>query len=931
MRSIQQFFLPFKICLFVAAFLSFTSCSKQQKLTTETVWPEITSQTKPWTRWWWMGNAVSKPEIERQLILLADAGFGGVEITPIYGAKGYEDQYIDFLSDGWMEMLEYTIVKADSLGMGVDMNLGTGWPFGGPQISPEFASSRLILQHYEVKKGEPLSEKILIKEPRQVPEDVYLLAVVAYFRSGRISDLSGNVSEDGSLKWIPQEDCEIVAAFNGKTRQTVKRAAPGGTGWTLDHFSKEALDVYLARFDSAFAKIHKKPRAFFNDSYEVYGSTGTKNILEEFEKRRGYDLRDHLPSMNASDTSDMAKRIQSDYRETFGELLLDEFTKPWTAWSSNHSSKTRNQAHGSPANIIDLYAVADIPECETFGSSYFPIPGLRRDSADIRPVDPDPVMLKFATSAANVYGKPLASSETFTWLGEHFKVALSQCKPELDQVFLSGVNHVFFHGTTYSPETAGWPGWLFYASVEFVPNNSFWPHLKGLNQYIARTQSVLQSGVADNDLLLYWPVYDIWHTSGRPDMQISIHNIDEWLHPTAFYKESTRLMSDGFLTDFATDNMLKAMSTKDGLLNAGGGNYKTLVIPSCDKLPLETLQEITDLAKNGATIIFQSLPNDVPGYHDLDNRRTAFHDILNNLQFENVNGLQVVNVGTGKILLSSDIAKALKAQNIHGEPLAATGLKFVRRSADGDIYYFLVNHSANAIDQPVALKADKKSVILMNPDNGQIGLLEAEANGQYRIQLESGQSVILRCTDKETAGMATWKSVENTRRTLELAGPWKISFADGGPALPKDTVLKTLTGWTNLAHEDYVNFSGTGIYETRFTIDGEPADEYLLDLGKVAESASVWINDREVGILWSIPFQARVGGFLKSGENSIKIEVANLMANRIRYKDRQGVEWRRFHEINFVNIDYEPFDASSWEPMLSGLFGPVRIVTMEEE
>jgi hypothetical protein len=911
--------------------LGITSCEKKTNLSTETIWPEITAQAKPWTRWWWMGNAVSMPEIKRQLILLADAGFGGVEITLIYGAMGFEDQYIQYLSDEWMEMLEFTIINADSLGMGVDMNLGTGWPFGGPQITPDDASSRLILQKYEVKKGERPSEKIVITEPRQVPEDVTLLAVVAYGADGNTEDLTNLVQNDGTLAWEAKTDCKIVALFNGKTRQTVKRAAPGGAGWTLDHFSKESLDVYLARFDSAFAKIHKNPRAFFNDSYEVYGSTGTKNILEEFEKRRGYDLREHLLHMDTSDTSDLAKRIQSDYRETFSELLLDEFTKPWTAWSNLHGAKTRNQAHGSPGNIIDLYAAADIPECETFGSSFFPIPGLRRDSADIRPVDPDPVMLKFATSAANIYGKPLASSETFTWLGEHFKVALSQCKPELDQVFLSGVNHVFYHGTTYSPESAGWPGWLFYASVEFVPTNSFWPHLKGLNQYIARTQSVLQAGVADNDLLVYWPVYDNWHTSDKPDMQISIHNIDEWLHPTAFYKESTRLMNDGFLADFATDNMLMAMSTKSGFLNAGGGNYKILIVPTCDKLPLETLQEMIRLANDGATIIFQSLPKDMPGFYDLDNRRTVFHEILNNLQFENVNDVQIAKTGKGKILLAADIKRALNTLKIHGEPLATSELKFVRRFADGDIYYFLVNHTPNTIDQPFALNADKKSVILMNPYNGQVGLMAADANGQYRIQLESGQSVILRCTDKELTNIAPWKNIENTEDGIELTGPWKISFADGGPILPRDTVVTSPTYWTNLAHEDYVNFSGTGIYETSFTVDGEPADEYLLDLGKVAESARVWINDREAGILWSIPFQARVGKFLKSGENSIKIEVANLMANRIRYTDRQGMEWRRFHEINFVNIDYAPFDASVWEPMPSGLFGPARIVTIKEE
>src|SRR5690606_20522942 len=227
---------------------------------------------------------------------------------------------------------------------------------------------------------------------------------------------------------------------------------------------------------------------------------------------------------------------------------------------------TKNQAHGSPGNLIDLYAAVDIPEVETFGSSFFPIPGLRRDSADIRNVDPDPIMLKFASSAAAITGKRLVSSETFTWLTEHFKTALSQCKPEVEQAFLAGVNHVFYHGITYSPEDVAWPGWLFYASVNFVPDNSWWPHLQGLNQYIERVQSVVQAGKPDNELLLYWPVFDNWDDPKGDLMQFTVHNIDKWLHPTPFYEEATRLQQHGYAVDFISDDLLSRASVSGGLI-----------------------------------------------------------------------------------------------------------------------------------------------------------------------------------------------------------------------------------------------------------------------------------------------------------------------------------------------------------------------------
>lgn len=91
------------------------------------------------------------------------------------------------------------------------------------------------------------------------------------------------------------------------------------------------------------------------------------------------------------------------------------------------------------------------------------------------------------------------------------------------------------------------------------------------------------------------------------------------------------------------------------------------------------------------------------------------------------------------------------------------------------------------------------------------------------------------------------------------------------------------------------------------------------------ESARVWVNGQEVGFAFGIPFTLDITDFLRNGTNEIRIEVANLMANRIRYLDQQGITWRNYHEINFVNIDYGPFDASGWEIMPSGLEGPVNI------
>ena len=67
-----------------------------------------------------------------------------MEICPIYGAKGTEERYLEFLSPKWMEMLAHTVAEAYRLGMGVDLTTGTGWPFGGPWVTADEASSRVF-------------------------------------------------------------------------------------------------------------------------------------------------------------------------------------------------------------------------------------------------------------------------------------------------------------------------------------------------------------------------------------------------------------------------------------------------------------------------------------------------------------------------------------------------------------------------------------------------------------------------------------------------------------------------------------------------------------------------------------------------------------------------------------------------------------------
>ncbi|HEX6924173.1 MAG TPA: glycosyl hydrolase, partial [Longimicrobiaceae bacterium] len=416
-------------------------------------WPEITREAKPWTRWWWLGSAVDSANLTRELEELARVGFGGVEVTSIYGIKGQEDRHIPYFSDRWIAMLGHAAAEANRLGMGLDMPPGSGWKMGGPEVPLELASRSLRF----------------------------------------VAD----TAPSGAVTW----SVEIR-----NNNEQVKRPAPGGEGNVVDVLSEKAVAAY---FDYFGGKLERPPegivRSFFHDSYE-YSGDGSAELFDFFAERRGYDLREYAAALAGEGDPETVARVRSDYRQTMDEMLLEHLIGPFTDWAHQHGSLTRNQAHGSPGNILDLYAASDIPETEIFG----PLDGS----------DADPLISKFASSAAHVAGKPRASAESMTWLGEHWTVSLNDVKQAVDGLFVSGINHVFFHGTAYSPDDATWPGWLFYASTQFNDRNAFWRDIPALNQYIARVQSVMQSGVPDNDVLLYWPIWDNWHDAAgrRPRM-----------------------------------------------------------------------------------------------------------------------------------------------------------------------------------------------------------------------------------------------------------------------------------------------------------------------------------------------------------------------------------------------------------------------------
>ncbi len=906
------------------------SCTNNNKANTE--WPKVTTEAKPFTRWWWLGSDVNKKDLSYNLEEMSKAGIGGVEITPIYGVKNREEHYIDYLSPKWMEMLSFTESEAKRLGMKVDMNNGTGWPFGGPDVSIEDAATKAIFKEYKLKAGEQLTEYIIISDEKQ-KDFAKLNQLIAYTEDGKNINLTKQVSANGKLNWTATNNSKLIALFVGKTLQKVKRAAPGGKGYVLNHFDKEAVKRYLRKFDKAFAQNNTPfPNSFFNDSYEVYGADWTANLLNEFEKRRDYKLQDYFPELLAKGENELSIRVINDYRETIGELLSENFTQVWTEWAHSNGATTKNQAHGSPANLIDLYAAVDIPECESFGISNFNIPGLRKDSI-CKNNDGDPTTLKYASSAANITGKKYCSSETFTWLTEHFRTSLSQCKPEIDQMFTSGVNHVYFHGSTYSPENADWPGWKFYASVDMSPTNSIWKDAPAFFQYITRIQSFLQEGYSDNDFLYYLPIYDIW--KGEKDnyfTTFAIHGMRERL--PNFCEGVEKVMDLGYGLDYISDNFVTSTQAKDGALQTiGGTKYKALILPAVNLIPTETLKKVIELAKQGATIIFtEHYPNNVPGLSNLKAKQAEFNDAISQLpKIKSFHKVSINKLGKGKIITGHNYADILSKTSAKNEEFVSNyGGQLIRKNNSDGHHYFMTMLQNNTINNWVTLGINAKSAMFFNPMTGEKGKAALRnKNGQTQVymQIKPGQSIILKTFNKNISINEKWSYYESEKNII-LSNPWQLSFIDSKPAIKERFTLNKLNSWTELNNDTLKINMGTASYSSTFNLNHKDNREYILNLGDVRESAQIKINGQNVDTLFAVPFETNISKFLKEGKNKIEIMVTNLPANRIANLDRRNVEWRIFQEINFVSITYKKTFFNTWELLPSGLLGPVTIREM---
>jgi hypothetical protein len=864
------------------------------------------TDARPMMRWWWFGPAVTKPELQKELDTMRGAGIGGVEIQPVYPlmlddeSKGIKN--LSYLSPEFLDAVSFANQTARTLGLRVDITLGSGWPYGGPKTTLALAAGRLKVVSLPIT-----SEQVT---PPTLAEGESLIASFAVDgplgsfdpSTARRIDSTGRSSLPTLGNWT------ALFFIASHTRQTVKRPAYGAEGYVLDHFARAAIDEHLNDVATPLLRAfgNQPPTSVFSDSLEVYGADWTQNLPAEFLKRRGYDLIAHLPYLLAN--TPQAEAVRHDWGLTLSDLMREKYLAPVRDFAEAHGTQFRSQTYGEPAVTLADEAVPNLPEGEGPQWNAFSF-------------------TRWASSASHLYDRNITSAETWTWLhSPAFRATPLDMKAEADRMFLLGVNQIVGHGYPYSPPAAGEPGWSLYAAAVFNSHNPWFPVMPDVMRYLQRVSWLLRQGKPANDIAILLPEDDS-QAAFRPG-HVSI--TDEMKK-----RISTELMSaildSGYNVDYIDATTIDKLDTIP---------YPVLIVPPTDRIPLSTYKKIANYGTlSGKVIALAKTPSLGPGFKDEGD--SAEIAALSQRIFR-----QSGHVG---VLLNKigELANALH-QALPPDLDAAgktTGLGFIHRKLlDSDVY-FAVNTSNQPIEASIHFRAKRTFIESWDPESGCI--LQAARTDRLPLTLapyESRIFVLSNSADQEPMTQCPDvlpPSAQEMKQREDLNDGWQIRFADS----EQPQQLKKLVSWTEL--DERKNFSGEAVYTRSFTIDPLhpllPASKLLLDFGTgtatvdtrpanapgmhalldppIREAAIIFVNGKRVGSLWHPPYRIDISSFVHPGENRIEVHVYNTAINIL-----SGQPARDYSALNAkYGKRFEPQDMDNLRPIPSGLLGPILL------
>jgi hypothetical protein len=434
--------------------------------------------------------------------------------------------------------------------------------------------------------------------------------------------------------------------------------------------------------------------------------------------------------------------------------------------------------------------------------------------------------------------------------------------------------------------------------------------------------------------LLYYPISDEYAIRGKALLE----HFDGSDKGFPMRETAENLFNKGYAFDYISDHQILKLENNSDQVLSGGNRYKLILLPKVKLMPIETLEKLIDLAKGGATVLMEKLPEDVPGLGNLEARQARFKALLGDLKFKPTSEIvQRAKVGKGEILLGG-LTDLLNASKVRRESMFDRGLQCIRRTNGNTTVYFIANRDSAVVNGWVPLESKMESAVLYNPMTGAYGQAKVQKSGnsgEVYLQLNPGESCLVQLFHEKT-DTQDYRYLQSSGEKTTIGGNWTLTFVSGGPELPKPVKLDKLGSWTEIQGGSYKAFSGTAVYKTTFKKPSGENGFYRIDLGKVDCSARVTLNGKELATLISPPFVVDIPDSELKSENTLEVAVSNLMGNRIADMERKGEKYKIFYNVNFPAKEAANrgadglFSAKNRKPQESGLIGPVTVTPMEK-
>ncbi|MDR2283111.1 MAG: glycoside hydrolase family 2 [Sphingobacterium sp.] len=906
---------------------------------------------RPFVRWWWNGNKVTKQELSRELKLLKDVGIGGVEINPISFPKRADDlgiRSLRWLSDEWVDMVQYASNEGKKEGMISDLIVGSGWPFGSEELKEE-ETAQVVLVHAEPVEGPMLYRAkpyhifsnvdpgVTDKNTMRSPEIMSLKLVRDPMDSiDNIVDFSSEIGKDEIVITIPEGKHVVYALVRFRAFASVINGAPGAAGSILNHMDQKAVKSYLHRMSDKMQQqigpLKNYVRALFTDSMELEGSNWCDDFAIEFQKRRGYDLMPYLPfilfkvgrlgavvdenygAKKSPQLIETLNRVRFDYEFTKACLLKERFTDTYTSWCRELGVKSRAQAYGRGFFPLESSLDYDIPEGESWTTNYLRHKlGEEMSNEDYRRGRGYTMIDKYVSSAAHLKGKRVVSCEEMTNTYLVFNATLELLKLGSDQSAMTGITHSIWHGFNYSPKEAAFPGWIQYGSF-YNERNNWWPYFKYLNNYKARLSSQLQNADYFADIAILPANYDLWSENG-----VQTDPFPEKLNVPYTSMLWEAINKNGGNADYITEIILQDCQVENASLRYGNRRYSVLFLPGLKRMTLTAMQKILQFVKGGGRVFaIETVPEKSLGLHQSQVHDAEIQAVLQQLRQYPQQFVTVKKpVDNNFIDWYSDL---LKSHRLPGYLSVSKTDPYVMQMRykrdDGTEFYFIQNaHKFNSCQWSctfLAPELQKLQCWFWNLDTGERYKVSLEKNMDLSLDLGPTDSLLF-VFDRNKTG-ETWKPLPTSGKNEQaLDQQWDLELKHGQELTSNTLKLNNLVDFKD--DERLVSFSGEAIYKK--TIAWSGSTKAVLNLGKVAGISELFVNGRSAGVKWYGRRLYDLSSLLIQGTNNLEVRVTTTMGNYLKtlVNNENAQYW--------VNRKGREQDIQSM-----GLIGPVTLYTI---